>query len=49
MLSGVRVLLRVARAGAGHASECMRVADQVFERVGLVVVHGSQPLGPFVR
>ena len=29
MLSGVRVLLRVARAGAGHASECMRVADQV--------------------
>ena len=30
MLAGVRVLLRVARAGAGHASECMRVADQVF-------------------
>ena len=29
MLSGVRVLLRVARSGAGHASECMRVADQV--------------------
>ena len=29
MLSGVRVLLRVARAGVGHASECMRVADQV--------------------
>ena len=29
MLAGVRVLLRVARAGAGHASECMRVADQV--------------------
>ena len=29
MLSGVRVLLRVARAGVGHASECVRVADQV--------------------
>ena len=29
MVAGVRVLLRVARAGAGHASECMRVADQV--------------------
>ena len=30
MVAGVRVLLRVARAGAGHASECMRVADRVF-------------------
>ncbi len=30
MVAGVRVLLRVARAGAGHASECMGVADRVF-------------------
>ena len=30
MLAGVRVLLRVARAGAGHASECVRVADRIF-------------------
>ena len=30
MVAGVRVLLRVARAGAGHASECVGVADQVF-------------------
>ena len=29
MVAGVRVLLRVARDGAGHASECMRVADQI--------------------
>ena len=26
---GVRVLLRVARAGAGHAAECESVAAQV--------------------
>ena len=29
MVAGVRVLLRVARAGAGHASECVGVADRV--------------------
>ena len=28
-LAGVRVLLRVARAGAGHAAECERVAERI--------------------
>ncbi len=29
LVSGVRVLLRVSRAGAGHLAECERVADRV--------------------
>ena len=29
MLAGVRVLLRVTRAGAGHVAECVGVADRV--------------------
>ena len=34
MVAGVRVLLRVARAGAGHVSECVGVADRVFSVLG---------------